>query len=364
MDTRKKTFLNILFNRLFALFAYVKNAYIQKSDNKKCVYQVDEFYRSSTGEQMVVAKVVDSSGGFFKLPATELAMKRRDILSGFNIDDIVNIIGLAATEKETRVTYKKTTAYKYFSFLAMLFGAAIITANIASSKLMSISGYTMTAGALVYPFAYILGDIITEVYGFKRARQLIWGAIASNFFVIFFVTIAILEPPSPYWHYQNEYALVLGSVPRIIVASLTAYWCGEFINSFIIAKMKIVYNGQKLWIRILSAAIFGITVDALVFVAIAFFGILPIDQMLFLAVKVYIFNVTSEIIAIPFTMWLISKIKVNENLDIFDINTKFTPFSLDVEYDESNNRIAMKTSNSDEIDITQNKIYHPKHLSK
>ncbi|HLB43673.1 MAG TPA: queuosine precursor transporter [Gammaproteobacteria bacterium] len=363
MSHDKKDFLNIIISKLFALFAYVKNSYIQKSDNKKCVYQVEEFYRSSAGKQMVVAKVIDSPRGFFKLSAIELALKRRDLLSGFSIDEIINIIGLAATEKEARITYKKPTTYKYFAFLAMLFGAVIITANIASSKLISILGYTMTGGALVYPVAYSLGDIITEVYGYKRTRQLIWGAIICNLFVIFFITIAILEPPSPYWHYQEAYALILGSVPRIIFASLTAYWAGEFVNSFIIAKLKIIYNGQHLWIRILSAAIFGITIDASVFVLIAFWGTLPIDQMIFLAVKVYLFNIISEIITIPFTMWLVSKIKAGEHLDIFDVNTKFTPFSLDVTYNEFNNRI-IKNNDLDEADAKHGKIYHPRYLAK
>src|ERR1700730_9292852 len=114
MHPDRKTIINILISKLYALFAYVKNAYIQKSDNKKCVYQVSEFYRSNSGEQFVVAKIIDSPRGVFKIPAVQLALKRRDLLSGFSIDDIINIVGLAATEKEAKITYKKPTAYKYF----------------------------------------------------------------------------------------------------------------------------------------------------------------------------------------------------------------------------------------------------------
>lgn len=349
---------------MYSIYAYIKNSYFRKSDNKNCVYEIIESYRNANGRQMIVAKVIGSPRGVIKLPALDLALKRRDLLSGFSINDIINIIGLAATEKEIKVIQKKQFTYKYFTFLSMLFGAAIITANIASSKLISIFGYTMTGGALVYPAVYILGDIITEVYGFKRTRQLIWGAIACNLFVIFFIGIAIIEPPSPYWHHQKEYALILGYVPRVILASLTAYWAGEFLNSFIIAKLKIVYNGRKLWKRILSAAIFGITVDSFTFVLIAFFGTLPVDQMFFLAVKVYFYNVGAEIAAIPLTMWLINKIKLSDCVDIFDIHTKFTPFSLDAEYDEDSNRLALNLNELDEVNYNQSNIYHPKHLVK
>lgn len=269
------TFLSSVISKIYSIFVYIKNAYIQKNENKN-VYQVSEFYRNNHGKQIVVAKIIDSPRGFFKLPATELALTRRDLLSGFSIDDVINIVGLAATEKEAKIFYKKPTAYKYFAFLAMLFGAALITANIASSKLITIFGITMTGGSLPYPIAYILGDIITEVYGFKRARQLIWGAIACNLFLVFFLYLTIISPPSEYWHNQNEYALILGSVPRIVFASLVSYWIGEFLNSYVIAKMKIAYDGQSLWKRIIASSIVGITTDTLIFVIIAYAWVIPL----------------------------------------------------------------------------------------
>lgn len=364
MGSVGKSFLNFLLLKLFALFAYVKNAYIQKSDSKKSVYQVEEFYRNNTGEQIVVAKVIDSPRGFFKLSAVDLAIKRKDLLSGFNIDDIINIVGLAATEKETKIIYKKPTAYKYFAFLAMLFGAALITANIASSKLISIFGMTMTGGTLPYPMAYIFGDIITEVYGYKRARQLIWGAITCNLFLVFFIYLTIISPPSAYWHNQNEYALILGSVPRIVLASLVSYWVGEFLNSYVIAKMKIAYDGQSLWKRIIASSLVGITTDTLLFIIIAYSYVIPFDQMLSFSIRVYVFKVFYEFIAIPFTMWVINKLKVKENLDIFDVNTDFTPFSLDVEYSEVNNKRRYENNYSDNENSFDKKIYHPSNLIK
>lgn len=335
-----------------SIYFYIVNSYVKKSESKKCIYKVVESYRNSaTGKQMVMLKILDANRGFFKMSAVELVLYRRDILAGCNVDDVVTIVGLAATEKETKIIQRKQIAYKYFAFLAMLFGAALVTANVASAKLMAIFGLTMTGGTLPYPLAYILGDVITEVYGYKRARQLIWGAIFCNLFLVFFIYLTIISPPSMYWHHQNEYALVLGSVPRIVFASLVSYWAGEFINSYILAKMKIVSHGRNLLRRILCSSAVGITTDTFLFVFIAYVGVLPINQMFMFSIRVYLFKVICEFVATPLTMWLIGIIKSKENLDIFDTNTRFTPFSLDIEYSQENNRIkSVSIAEGDEHD--------------
>lgn len=335
---------NLVIFQIHKWVAYAQNAYLRKSDARKAVYEIKDSYRNGYGQQIVVAKIIDSPRGLFKMPATELVLRRKDILYGFSIDDVVNIVGLATVEKETLVTEIQPTAYKYYAPLAMLFGAVLIIANVASSKLISFFGMTMTGGTLAYPLAYILGDIITEVYGYKRARQLIWGAMLCNILLVFFLQLTIMAPPSIYWHNQSEYALILGAVPRIVFASLIAYWTGEFLNSYVIAKFKIAYNGQNLFGRIASSSMIGITTDTLIFILVAYSGVIPLSEMLSFSIRVYVSKLLCEFLAIPITMWIINQLKVSEQLDIYDINTDFTPFSIDVSYSSINNRMSQELS--------------------
>lgn len=304
------------------------------------LYKLQDFYRKANGSYMVVAKEEGNPRGVFKIPATELVSVRKDLLSKFNLDDKINIIGLATIEQPPAVVIKKSNHLRYFPLLAMIFGSSLITSNIASSKLVEIYGTTLTAGTLPYLITYVIGGIITEVYGYKKTRQLIWGAILCNLLTVLFIMLAINSPPSPFWSYQKEYALTLGAVPQVIFASLISYFSGEFLNSYLIAKLKILQEGKKLWVRIVLSSIAAMTIDNFLFLFIAYFHMLPFTEMLRLSCRSYLLGLLFEWSAIPILVIITAKLKSIENMDIFDINTNFTPFSLDTDYLGLNNRSA------------------------
>jgi queuosine precursor transporter len=301
-------------------------------------YKYHDFYRKKDGRYMIVAKDEGNPKGMFNVPATDYVTTRRDLLSKFNLEDQINIIGLATTEKPPTIVVKKTRHFRYFSLLAMIFGCALIASNIASSKLMVFFGVTLTGGTLPYLITYAISNIITEVYGFKRTRQLIWGAITCNLIAVLFITMAIKSTPSPLWAHQEEYAFVLGAVPRIITASLISYFSGEFLNSYVIAKLKIIHEGKKLWLRIILSSIIAMTIDNFLFLSIAYWGVMPFSEMLKFSSRSYYIGLIFEWITIPFIASITTKLKKIEYVDIFDINTNFTPFSLDVNYDDSENK--------------------------
>jgi len=353
--------LYIVILKIQKILAYIENSFLRKIDDKKSIYEIKDSYRNNHGQQIIVAKITNLPRSVFKIRVMDLVLKNKDILSGFSVDDIVNIVGLAAVEKEPFIVGKRSTAYKYYAPLAMLFGSVLTTANIASSKLISFFGETMTGGTFVYPLAYVLGDIVTEVYGYKRARQLIWGSILCSIIFVFFLQLIIAAPPSIYWHNQSEYALILGAVPRIIFASLIAHWVGEFLNSYIIAKFKIAYNGQNLLGRIVSSSLVGITTNTLIFVFIGYVGVIPFSEMLPFSTRICVVKLLCQFFSIPITMWMINRLKTIEQLDIFDINTDFTPFSLDITYSDINNKLAGEHLEEDE---EQRPITHLSNLVK
>jgi len=309
----------------------------KETHNTLYEYEFHDFY-TKKGINWIVAKIVGTSRGIFKMPAVQMIQTRKDLLKKFSDDDKINIIGLATTEKPPVIIYNQTRQFKYFSLLAMLFACFLITSNIASSKLIQIFGITLTAGTLPYTFTYSLGNIITEVYGYKRARQLIWGSVTCNLMVVLFLYIAIISPSSSLWNHQKEYASVLGAIPRIIVASMISYFSSEFLNSYVIAKLKISYKGEKLWKRIIISSLVAITIDNFIFLIIAYYGVMPLENIYELSYKSYGISLILEWTLIPLTCYLSKNLKLIEHTDVFDVNTQFTPFSLDVSYDADCNK--------------------------
>lgn len=326
---------------------FVVNSYFKNPEQTKHAYQFIESYKSDSDKQIIVAKINNSIGKVFKISAIDLVTKNKKLLAGFSTDDMINIIGLATIEKAPTVVTCQAKSYKYFALFAMLFVSALLISNITASKFVDIFGFTVTGGLPSYGCAYVLSYIITEVYGYKRARQVIWGSIICNLFLVMYLYITISWQPSSYWHYQREYALVLGVIPKIIFASLISYWCGEFINSYVIARMKIAYNGHNLLLRIVSSSFLAITVDTFLFIVIAYGGTMPSTFICSLIVRVYIYKLLFEFIMIPFIIYLIKIVKHSEAIDIYDINTQFTPFSLDVTYSDADNRM-LKLTRDDE----------------
>ncbi|MDD5055237.1 MAG: queuosine precursor transporter [Candidatus Peribacteraceae bacterium] len=229
--------------------------------------------------------------------------------------------------------------YRHFDLVMAAFVAVLLISNIASSaKILdwgvAIAGLPLSfdAGTLLFPLSYIFGDILTEVYGFARSRRVIWtGFIASLGMSFFFYVIQQL-PGETLWQQSagdGAYAAILGGVSSfgLIIASLSAYFLGEFSNSYILAKMKVVTDGKWLWMRTIGSTIIGQGLDTVVFVAIACaFGVFPWEIALSLIVANYIFKVGIEIILTPLTYAVVSFLKRSEQEDVYDLETNFNPF--------------------------------------
>ena len=217
---------------------------------------------------------------------------------------------------------------KYFSIISTLFVATIMISNTVATKLFSLGPLIFTGGVLIFPITYIFGDILTEVYGYSRSRKIIWTGFVALIFMSLIYWIVGLLPPAPTWPNQEAYVAVLGLVPRIVLASIIGYWAGSFCNSFVMAKMKLRTKGKHLWTRTIGSTIVGECVDTALFVSIAFYGVVSGGILVLAIISGYTFKVAYEIIATPITYKIVGFLKKAEGIDIYDTNTKFSPFNL------------------------------------
>ncbi len=218
--------------------------------------------------------------------------------------------------------------YKYLGDIAVFFVSVLLISNVASTKIVDFGWFTFDGGTLLFPLSYIFGDILTEVYGYKKSRRVIWLGFISIFIMsLIFIIIGKL-PAASGWNNQAAYDTILGLTPRIVLASLIAYFCGEFSNSFILAKMKIWTKGKYLWTRTIGSTIVGELVDSFIFIIIAFFGFLPNSLLLTLIISNYIFKTGVEILFTPLTYKVVRFLKKAEKEDYYDLKTNFNPFSL------------------------------------
>lgn len=221
--------------------------------------------------------------------------------------------------------------YKYFDILGMAFVAVLLISNIAAQKLFAFGPFTFTAGIILFPVAYIFGDVLTETYGYAYSRRVIWMGFASNVFMAIIFSIAITLPPAAGWPFQAQFSNVLGFVPRIVAASMIAYVVGEFSNSYVLAKMKVWTKGRHLWARTIGSTLVGEGLDTAIFVLIAFAGVLPNRVLLSAGISGYLFKVLYEVLATPVTYAVVRWLKRVEGVDVFDEHTKFTPFRFGLE---------------------------------
>lgn len=232
--------------------------------------------------------------------------------------------------------------YRFYDFVVALFVTVLLLSNLLSSAKFIDLGITIgplalafDAGTLVFPISYIFGDILTEVYGYKRSRRVIWMGFLATALMGFFVWLTGILPGPTWWEEavgQPAYNAVLGSISALVVASLVAYFVGEFTNSFVLAKMKIATQGRWLWSRTIGSTLVGQAVDSIVFIVIATLlapQTFPPDQMLNLIVTNYIFKVAIEVLFTPITLWIVNRLKVAENEDYYDYDTDFNPFKFD-----------------------------------
>lgn len=219
--------------------------------------------------------------------------------------------------------------YKFYDLIMAAFVTVLLCSNIiGAEKVVSLFGFTFGAGILFFPISYFFNDILTEVYGYARSRKVVWAGFAALGFASLMSVVVTGLPPAPGWIHQGAYEVVFGQTPRIVVASLTAFFCGEFANSYVLAKMKLLTEGKFLWMRTIGSTIAGEAVDSLIFYPVAFYAFWPNDLLLKVMLTNYILKVSWEVIATPMTYKVVKALKRKENEDYYDRKTNFTPFSL------------------------------------
>ncbi len=228
--------------------------------------------------------------------------------------------------------------YHYYEFVMAAFVVILICSNligpakIAQAEFPLVGALTFGAGVLFFPVSYVFGDVLTEVYGYARSRRVIWAGFAGLAFASFMAWVVVALPPAPFWKNQAAYEVAFGSTWRISLASMIAYFCGEFVNSFVLAKMKILTEGRWLWTRTIGSTIFGEGVDSLIFYQLAFYGtgIIPADKLPAVMLAQFVAKVGVEVVFTPVTYFIVGWLKRAEREDYYDRGTRFTPFSLKV----------------------------------
>ncbi len=210
--------------------------------------------------------------------------------------------------------------------IAALFVTCLLTANIIGSKVFSVGAFNLPAAVIVFPFSYIFGDILTEVYGYKQARKIIWLGFLCNFLFVVFVWVGQLLPPAAFWSNQSAYEAILGYTPRLLAASFAGYIVGEFANSFVLAKMKIFTKGRWLWSRTIGSTIVGEGLDTVLFIFGAFYGT-PVFTLV-LIFNHWVAKVGIEVLATPATYKVVNYLKKSEGTDTYDVRTNFNPLAL------------------------------------
>jgi queuosine precursor transporter len=226
--------------------------------------------------------------------------------------------------------------YRYYEFVMAAFVTVLICSNligpakIAQVDFPLVGIVSFGAGVLFFPISYVFGDILTEVYGYARSRRVIWAGFAGLAFAAFMAAIVVWLPPAPFWNNQAAYEIAFGSTWRIAAASLLAFLCGEFVNSFVLAKMKIMTRGRWLWTRTIGSTIFGEGVDSLLFYPLAFWGsgLIPDDRLPQIMLAQFIGKVGLEVVFTPITYAVVGWLKRAEHEDYYDTDTDFNPFTL------------------------------------
>jgi queuosine precursor transporter len=221
--------------------------------------------------------------------------------------------------------------FRYYDFVMAAFVAVLLLSNVigaAKPAALEIGGeqWVFGAGILFFPLGYVIGDVLTEVYGYARARRVIWAGFAGLLFMAFMSWVVVSLPPADGWEGQAAYESVFGQVPRIVFASIVAFWAGEFVNSYVMARMKLWTQGRHLWTRTIGSTVVGQGVDSLIFYPLAFWGVWETEQVLTVMVTNWLLKVLWEVVLTPVTYAVVGWLKRKEGVDLFDDQTDFTPF--------------------------------------
>jgi queuosine precursor transporter len=215
-----------------------------------------------------------------------------------------------------------------FVFIVAVFVTCLITANIIAVKVIRVFGFILPAAIVVFPLSYVFGDVLTEVYGYRQTRRVIWLGFFCNLLAVIAIWIGQLLPSAPFWDAQQSYERILGYTPRLVAASFLAYLVGEFVNAFVLAKMKIATRGRWLWTRTIGSTLAGQALDSAVFITLAFAGTIPQGALFSAVVTQWLVKSAYEAVVTPFTYWAVAFLKRREGIDAYDRDTHFNPLRL------------------------------------
>jgi hypothetical protein len=229
--------------------------------------------------------------------------------------------------------------YKLYDFFLAAFVTVLLLSNVIAGKLISVGPLVVAGATFLFPFSYIFGDVLTEVYGYARTRRIIWFGFGANVFMVLIFMLTIAMPYPPFFKGQDAYKAVLGIVPRIVLASLIGYWIGEFVNSFIMAKLKVAMQGwdpehKHLWMRTISSTIVGEGLDTFLFIVIAFLGVFPTKAVFAMVLWQWLIKVGVEVVFTPLTYVIVNAVKRAEGVEVYDAET-YNPFKWKFERDET-----------------------------
>lgn len=221
---------------------------------------------------------------------------------------------------------RKVMVSQRFVVICAIYVTCLLMSNLIAGKMMALGSITLPAAVILFPITYIFGDVFTEVYGFKNARIIIWVGFACSFFAVVVYMITIALPYPDFWTNQEAYATVLGTTPRVFAASLIGYLFGEFSNSMIISKLKVITKGKRLWMRTILSTVVGEAFDSVIFIVISFWGTMENAVLLQMILFQYLFKVCYEVVLTPATYAFVGWLKKKEEIDVYDYDVKYKVF--------------------------------------
>jgi uncharacterized integral membrane protein (TIGR00697 family) len=228
---------------------------------------------------------------------------------------------------ENKQSAKAGASWRFQALIAVFIGC-LVAANLIAVKLIVVLGMVLPAAIVIFPVSYIVGDVLTEVYGYAQARRVIWLGFIANLTVVAAIALGQALPAAPFWQGQGAYEQILGQTPRILAASFAAYLVGEFANAYVLARLKLATEGRHLWLRTIGSTAIGQGIDSLIFMTAAFAFILPGPALAGAVLAQWLAKTAYEALATPMTYWVIGYLKRAEGIDAFDRDTRFSPFAL------------------------------------
>lgn len=223
---------------------------------------------------------------------------------------------------------ERPEGYRLFHAVAMAYVASLLIANTIAVKIVTVLGLTLPAGIIVFPLAYIFGDTLTEVYGYAKARAVIWWGFFCLAGMVAIYWLAIVLPPADFWTGQQSFEEVFALVPRLAVSSFIAYLVGEFLNAAVLSRLKVRMKGRHFWFRALGSTLVGQGADSVVFNFTAFTGVFPLSTVAFIALSGWILKSLYEVVALPATYFIVARLKRIESVDVYDVDVNYSPFTL------------------------------------